>query len=205
MAKEILIFLFLFLVILGGLLIIFNGRFFYAQLKYAFIGPRALEQYLTPNQNPENQETKEEKNYIPTRLIIPVLGIDAPIIWPLSKEENDLQKALESGVVLWPESSYLGKEGTIIILGHSSAYPWYRGAYGSVFSLLDKLQVGDEVYVYSADRIFTYRVVGKKIDFPENLKIEESKGEAVLYLLSCWPVRTNWKRIAIKAISLDRI
>jgi len=90
----------------------------------------------------------------------------------------------------------------MIILGHSSAYPWYKGAYGSVFSLLNKLEGNDEIFVFSAKKKYTYKVVGKEINLPENLNIEKQKEESLLYLLSCWPIKTNWKRIAIKAISM---
>jgi len=186
-------------------LFVFNGRFIYAQIKYSFIGPPELKDFSEKDfvLPPKNEEHKER--YIPSRLVIPVIGVDAPVVLPQSTNEADLQIALEKGVIFWPGSALLGENGAMIILGHSSAYPWYRGNYGSVFSLLDKLQIGDEIFIYVQDKQFGYRVLEKQIELPQNLSLEANQEGSVLYLLSCWPIRTDWKRIAIKAISIDKI
>lgn len=197
--KEGLIFLFLFIVVFGFSLFVFNGRFIYNQIKYSILG--------APSNVSENQITgsRESNNSnTPQRLIIPSLGTDVPIVLPESSDESILQEALEKGVVFWPDSALLGEKGTMVILGHSSAYPWYKGAYGSVFSLLNKLKENDEIFVFSAEKKYVYRVISKEINLPENLIIEKQEEEPVLYLLSCWPVKTNWKRIAVKAVSIDK-
>jgi len=197
--KEIIIFLFLFLAVFGSLLFIFNGRFIYNQIKYSVLG--------APSSFFENQAIgsgESDDGNLPQRLIIPSLGIDVPIVLAESSDESALQGVLERGVVLWPDSASLGEKGTMIILGHSSAYPWYKGAYGSVFSLLNKLGENDEIFVLSAKKKYVYKVIGKEINLPENLNIEKQEEESMLYLLSCWPIKTNWKRIVIKAVSIDK-
>jgi len=191
--REVIIFLFLFLAVFAVLLFIFNGRYIYAQIKYAILGAPA--NYPTDQINGE-----EELSRIPQRLLIPVIGVDAPIVLPENSDESALLADLEKGVVLWPNSVFLGEKGTMVILGHSSAYPWYKGNYGSIFSLLSKLKESDEIFVYSAQKKYTYRVVGTEINLPESLNLEKQEKEPVLYLLSCWPINTNWKRIAVKAI-----
>jgi len=206
--KEGLIFLFLFVIIFAFCLFIFNGRFIYAQLKYRFLGPPPIssETEIIKEQNSFVKiDTKEESDQIPRRILIPALGIEAPIVWPEDNNESSLQMALEKGVAFWPESSLLGERGTIIILGHSSAYPWYRGNYGSIFSLINKLNLGDEISLFSQDKRYIYRVVEKEIQLPANLSIANQDNQSILYILSCWPINTNWKRIAVKAISIDNI
>jgi len=201
--KEILIFLFLFLAVFTLLLFVFTGRFIYAQIKYAVLGAPtnfSVDQIYQDT----SRAGKDETSRIPQRLSIPAIGVDAPIVLPESSDEIVLLNTLEKGVVLWPNSVLLGEKGTMVILGHSSAYPWYRGSYGSIFSLLDKLKENDEIFIYSMQKKYTYRVVGKEINLPENLNLEKQENEPVLYLLSCWPINTNWKRIAVKAISIDK-
>ena len=201
--REVIIFLFLFLAVFGILLFVFNGRFIYAQIKYNVLG--APENFSGNRTSDNSGEPREDiGSRIPQRLAIPVINIDAPIVLSESSEESVLQGALERGVAFWPGSVLLGEKGTMVILGHSSAYPWYRGEYGSVFSLLNKLKENDEIFVFSAERKYAYRVVNKEINLPENLNIEKQEKESVLYLLSCWPVKTNWKRIAVKAVSIDK-
>lgn len=212
--KELIIFLFLFLVVFTFSLFIFNGRFIYAQAKYRVLGPSPIgkidlctEQKFSEQRQEQKQEEQICKNnesyQIPQRIIIPSLGLDAPIVWPEDTSEPALQKALERGVVFWPNSSLPEDKGTMIILGHSSAYPWYKGDYGSIFSLLNKLNIGDEINIYSPNKKYTYQIASKEINLPKNLTIENQERESVLYLLSCWPIRTDWKRIAIKAVAID--
>ena len=200
--KEIIIFLFLFLAVFWSILFIFNGRFIYSQIKYDVLG--SPEAHENPGFNKSTNLDSDESFRVPQRLVIPSLNIDAPVVLTENSEESILQKALEKGVVFWPESVLLGEKGTMVILGHSSAYPWYKGEYGSVFSLLNKLKENDEIFVFSAEKKYVYLVVGKEINLPENLNIEKQEKEPVLYLLSCWPVKTDWKRIAVKAVSIDK-
>ena len=126
--KEVIIFLFLFLIVFVFVLVVVNGRYIYIQLKYHFIGPPpALSGPVGTLRGPGGID-------FPKRIIIPSIGVEAPIISAESTNENIIQRALGKGVVLYPDSN--------LILGHSSAFPWYKGDYGSVFSLLNKLEKG---------------------------------------------------------------
>jgi len=199
--KEGLIFLFLFFIVFAFSLFIFNGRFIYAQMKYHFLGPTPIGNNDSGLKEEEScQSCEENKSYqIPQRIIIPSLGVDAPIVFPEDTSESALQSTLEKGVAFWPESSFPEQKGTMIILGHSSAYPWYRGNYGSIFSLLNKLNQGDEIWIFSPQKKYVYLVIDKDIQFPKDLKIENQNTQSILYLLSCWPINTDWKRLAVKA------
>ena len=121
------------------------------------------------------------------------IGVEAPIVLTSALDEGTIQIELEKGVVRYPNSN--------VILGHSSAYPWYKGNYGSVFSLLNKLEKGDEFFIFSGNNKYTYRIIDKKIDLPKNLELETDNN--IIYLISCWPISSAWKRIAIKAEKVD--
>lgn len=136
-------------------------------------------------------------------LQIPSLNVEAPIIREPSLNLDQIFKRLEDGVVLYGGTSVPGEKGTSIILGHSSAYPWYQGNYGSVFALLGKLAAGDKIYVNKNGKVLVYKVSESLIFHPfENdervNQLEETNSSSII-LVSCWPVNTNWKRIAIKA------
>ena len=187
--KEFIIFILIFLVVFALALFIFNGRFIYAQFKYSILGPSPIN---------KNFSFVQEKEF-PQRIVISAVGIDAPIVVPEGIDEPVLQKALEKGVVYWPSSNLPQENGVIVILGHSSAYPWYGGKYGSVFSLLSKLQTGENIVIFDKDKEYNYRVVGKEIKAPKDLILEKAEDKSILYLVSCWPINTSWKRIVIKA------
>jgi LPXTG-site transpeptidase (sortase) family protein len=130
-------------------------------------------------------------------ILIPKIDISAPIILSQSPRNRDMLKDLEKGTALYPESPLFGEQGVSILLGHSSAYPWYRGNYGSVFALLNKLELGDEFYVFFKGNRYTYQVANKKVVVPEDFKVENPDHGSHLILMSCWPVGTNWKRIVV--------
>jgi LPXTG-site transpeptidase (sortase) family protein len=138
------------------------------------------------------------------RLIIDSIGVNAPIVFGVPNDNEVIYKRLEDGVVHYSDTPKPGTPGTAVILGHSSAYPWYDGDYGAVFALLSKLNPGDRFYIqYSDNRMFVYEVKQAVIFNPFTqddrlAALGNAPGNFVI-LLSCYPVGTNYKRIAIQA------
>ena len=179
---------------------VLNGRFLYAQVNYWIVGGAKPSQIQPTTRQATNRTLLPDE----ATLIIPKLGISAPIVFGVESDENTILKNLENGVVHYSDSPKPGLDGLSIILGHSSAYPWYRGAYGSVFSLLGKLEPGDNFSVqYSDGRKFNFAVkqsvVFSPFDNDSRLAHFDQADNPTLILVSCWPVGTNYKRIAVQA------
>jgi LPXTG-site transpeptidase (sortase) family protein len=138
-------------------------------------------------------------------LIIDSIGVRAPIVFNIPADNKAIYQNLENGVVHYSNTAKPGAGKTVsVLLGHSSAYPWYKGHYGSVFALLGKLKVGDRFYVqYEDGRIFVYSVKRSFIFSPfgsqEELNALEQNSTGSLVLISCYPVGTNYRRIAVEA------
>ena len=150
-------------------------------------------QEIAASQAPVNSQGQSWESYV----YIPKIKVKAEIVFPDTNDQNKLLKWLEKGVIHYPDSQNFGEKGVAILLGHSSAYPWYRGDYGSVFALLEKLQAGDEVIVVSNGKKYLYRVSGSKVVVPKDFKVTNPDGKSHLWLMSCWPVRTNKLRIVV--------
>lgn len=138
------------------------------------------------------------------KLSIPVIGVQAPIILEPTINEDRIYKKLESGVVHYATTPLPGEPGTSIILGHSSAYPWYKGNYGSIFSQISKLKAGDIINIEKNGQMLSYRVsrsiiFSPKMDNDFELRELESTSGSSLVLMTCWPTGTNAKRVAIRA------
>jgi LPXTG-site transpeptidase (sortase) family protein len=137
-------------------------------------------------------------------LVIDSIGVHAPIVFNVPDNNDLIYNNLEKGVVHYSNTPKPGEPGAAIMLGHSSAYPWYKGNYGAVFALLSKLKVGDRFYIqYDDNRSFVYEMSQAIIFNPfENdqrlVDIENATGSTVI-LISCYPVGTNYKRIAVQA------
>lgn len=137
-------------------------------------------------------------------LVIDSIGVRAPIVFNVPDDNGAIYGNLENGIVHYSNTAKPGNPGAAVLLGHSSAYPWYKGDYGAVFALLSKLKVGDRFYVqYSDSRTFVYEMQQSIIFNPfandERLTALENAQGNTLILISCFPVGTNYKRIAVQA------
>lgn len=130
-------------------------------------------------------------------LVIPKIKVAAPVVFPNTIDDNALLSYLERGVIKYRDSAQIGAPGTTVILGHSSAYPWYTGQFGSVFALLSQLEPGDQIMLATKDAKYIYQVSGKKIIMPEDFKIEQQDSGSHLVLMSCWPIRSNKLRMMV--------
>jgi len=132
---------------------------------------------------------------------IPKIEISAPLVFAESTEQTDMQKALDTGVVLYPDSVVPGDNGQTIILGHSAPVGWPKIKYDWVFSRLNELAEGDEIIVYFNNRKYTY-IVSRKVFLERGEEISQeglTNDENMLVLVSCWPPGKDLRRIAVEA------
>lgn len=203
MKRFAIIFIIVFALVFGLL----NYRYILANLEFWIgqsTGSRAYEdKEPKPSLLPISQDKNGSDFSGSITLQIPSLNVEAPIVREPSLNLDQIFKRLEDGVVLYGGTSVPGEKGVSIILGHSSAYPWYQGDYGSVFALLGKLAAGDKLYVNKNGKVLVYKVSESLIFHPfedsdKVAQLEKTNNSSII-LVSCWPVNTNWKRIAIKA------
>ena len=192
------------LLVLPFAVLIIDGRALLAeaawQMKDKFDSlslPKLAERATTSRAFAQATASSTQESYV----YIPKIKTKAPIVFPDTSDPNKLLKWLEKGVIHYPDSAMFGDPpaggGVAILLGHSSAYPWFKGDYGSVFALLEKLQAGDEVIVVSNGKKYLYRVSGSKVVVPKDFRVENPEGKSQLWLMSCWPVKTNKLRIVV--------
>lgn len=154
----------------------------------------------------ENTEESTEKVFIGKQnsIVIPKIKIEAPIILVDSTRPEDFIEPLKNGVTHYP-SSLPGESGEIIILGHSSPPLWPKTNYNWVFSDLNTLESGDEIYVYFNNSQYKYVVEGRVFlqagqELP-SFATDDSRSK--LLLISCWPPGIDNKRIVVYSELVD--
>ncbi len=203
------------IVFLGSFLVIFallDGPIITYALSNTAIGKMFVSQPPIPRSSeiksynaviakPKNNATgaKTENGYSQDLLTIPEISVSAPIVYSLSESENDIQKDLEKGVAHFNGTAMPGEKGKILIIGHSSVPSGYKGNYGMVFTTLNDLENKDEIYIYSKNKKYTYRIFKKEIAEPVLKKLEEKTDDSILILMTCWPPGTTWKRLFVYA------
>jgi LPXTG-site transpeptidase (sortase) family protein len=132
-------------------------------------------------------------------LEIPKIEVSAPLIFV--EDRDKVYKTLDNGVVHYPDSVLPGEKGQTIILGHSAPPNWPDIKYDDVFSRLNELEEGDEVFIYFDHREYVYSVI-KKIFLEKGEEIPENaltNSDNMLVLISCWPPGKDIRRIAVEA------
>ncbi len=144
------------------------------------------------------------------RIEIPSLSINAPIVEPdlgLKAIEAQDWKALEQqihdtltkGVVHYPGTAEPGQTGNAVLTGHSSNVFWELSDYNTVFALLPKIKVGDEIWItYHQDRIH-FRVTETKEVTPKDVSVLAQGTGKTLTLVTCTPVGTDYRRLIVTA------
>lgn len=145
-------------------------------------------------------------------IAIPSLGVRAPVSiaskdywekrkWDLLEEQ--MQVGLTLGTVAYPQSSLAGKDGTLIIVGHSSppTEEAAAGGYGEIFEELPSLSVGDVIIVTSGGQKFTYSVMRSFVTSANDTKIllPQPRSGANLTLITCFPIGSTKQRLVVEA------
>lgn len=140
-----------------------------------------------------------------TKIIIPKLNVEAPIVTDAeNNEEQVIQKALERGVVLYPNTGQPGELGNQVIFGHSSNNLFNRGDYKYVFALLNKMEKDDIIYINFNSKQYTYKVINKKIIKPTEVEVlNEQPVPALVTLITCDPPGSNVNRLVIQAEQIN--
>lgn len=155
----------------------------------------------------------EPPRLAPDRIVIPAIGLDAPVV-PVHLKEVEAHDGnlyqqwiapYEFAAGWHDTSATLGEFGNLVLNGHHNIA-------GEVFRDLHTLEVGDTIFVYSGDQAFAYQV-GLNLRFKERFeKVEVRLQNAQwilpsqderLTLITCWPYESNTHRIVIVALPVE--
>lgn len=154
--------------------------------------------YLT-NQLPTLPPLPAQQDY----LQIPKIGVVAPIIWSKDDSQEVLQAELLSGIVHFPETAAPGTPGNGVYIGHSSNYWWEESDYNTIFGLLEKLQLGDNIVINYSGQTFKYQVTANKIVAKNDPEIFAATSANQITLVTCWPRGTNLKNFYVRADMIE--
>ena len=122
----------------------------------------------------------------PTRLVIPAIGVDWPIV------PGDSWEELKRGVGHRVGTVNPGERGNMVLSGHNDVF-------GEVFKDLEALKNGDEIHVFAGGRMFKYQVRAKRIVLPSDLSVLQPTRDSVVTLITCHPYRVDTHRLVVIA------
>jgi sortase A len=140
---------------------------------------------VPPTTGPEQAAAAAQAAHA-TGLVIPAIGVDAPVVHGVDAA------SLKLGVGHYDGSVNPGEVGNVVLAGHNDVY-------GEVFRDLDQLQTGDELTLYSQWGEYRYRVRGWRIVEPSDVSVLDATDTPTLTLISCYPYRIDTQRIIVVA------
>jgi len=120
----------------------------------------------------------------PTRIVIPKIKVDAPIVPGVGWEE------LKKGVGHLPGSANPGERGNLYLAAHNDIY-------GEIFRYLEELEVGDDYFIYAGDERFRYVVKETRIIEPTEVEVMLPTTEPVATLQTCHPYLIDTHRLVV--------
>lgn len=115
--------------------------------------------------------------------------------------EGVTSEAMERGFWHFPISSFPGKKGNVVIIGHRFKY--IPPATNTFFNL-DKISIGDQIKVSIGEETYTYVVTDTNIAEPNDVSVLQQTDDYRLTLITCTPLWTSEERLVITA-KLDKL
>lgn len=175
-------------------------------LLFGFFNERFIAPFVTPSKTVSNTEIIIDPNDTSVgpepKIIIPKINVEIPVVYDEpSIAEDDVQKALEDGVLHYATTSSPGEQGNTVIFGHSSNNIFNSGKYKFAFVLLKNLQEGDTFMLHKDGVRYVYRVFHKEVVKPTDTSVLANvKGKtAVATLITCDPPGTTINRLVVQA------
>ena len=197
-------------IVVGTILVfvlIFNSQWFISQFMYLFNKPKTTqtEQTNQSSQTTQTTQTQPQAEVVgpQNEIIIPKIGVTAPLVFISTNNEVEVLKALQNGVVHYYGTALPGENGNSAFFGHSSNDWWEPGNFKFVFVLLEKLTVGDTYEIHYNSRKYVYQIVETKIVQPNDLSVLNQTSKPTSTLITCTPPGTSWRRFVVIANQIE--
>jgi LPXTG-site transpeptidase (sortase) family protein len=136
---------------------------------------------------------------LPTKVVIPSIGVNTPVDNPATLDVNTLDGYLSSAAVRYPTSATLDQQGNVIIFGHSSYLPVVIDQHFKTFDGIQNLVPGDLIYVYSDEHEFEYSVTSEQKESELSDSIPLTTTGHTLTLATCDSFTTKTDRFIVTA------
>ncbi|PKL31273.1 hypothetical protein CVV43_03375 [Candidatus Saccharibacteria bacterium HGW-Saccharibacteria-1] len=164
----------------------------------AYVSPGTIElQNIVIDPNINQTVSAEPK------LIIPKINVDVPVSYDVGSDYDSQMAAMLNGLAHFAipgARSHPGQIGNTVISGHSSNDLLDSGDYKFIFAQLDKLNVGDIIYLNYQSVRYSYSVTGKEVVKPSEInKLVYPTAKPILTLITCTPIGTSINRLLVTA------
>lgn len=166
------------------------------EIKYLFTKNIAEDVVLTEKEAEPTKIVVKDPEF---SIVIPKIGANSKVIKDVDPYDKDVYlQALRTGVAHAEGTSYPSRGGNTFLFAHSTDNFYNANRYNSVFYLLNKMEVGDDIYVAYENNLYKYAVSEiKLVDASDVSYLEGNSTDDVLTLMTCWPAGTTLQRLLV--------
>lgn len=137
----------------------------------------------------EEKTVVDEDSRDENSLVIPSIGVDIPIV------EGNTSAALKLGAWRRPKTGTPENGGNTVLTGHRYQY---LPPNNKTFYNLDKVEIGELMYVYWNGEKYIYEVFDTFIVDPTQIEVEDPLDGNILTIYTCHPLWTADKRYVVR-------
>jgi sortase A len=134
-------------------------------------------------------------------VVIPKIDVNTPVVADVNPGDKDAyMEALNHGAAHALGTVKPGEVGNSYIFAHSTANPLNIERYAAVFTLLNKLSIGDRITTFYQGKRYDYQIDQKyTVDFNNVAPLTATFDRPVLTLQTCDPPGTEFHRLILVA------
>lgn len=188
------------LLIIAGLAVLLAayGPVLVAELRFVF--SQRNPQLIDNNGQSDSQSAEIKAIDEDFGIVIPKINVNAAIVQDVDPYSSfEYQRQLAKGVAHAAGTGLPDEERSMFLFAHASGDILMARRYNSVFYLLNKLEVGDQLLIYYRGAPYHYQVSASKEVAADAISYLENNDESDLILMTCTPPGTTWRRLLVFA------
>lgn len=179
----------------------------FAFLQYNQIMIASVKAYVSPGAIAPENIIVDPNSDVPvgpdTKMVIPKINVDAPVVMGVGPTNEDQLKAMANGIahVKYPgAASDPGQAGNAVFSAHSSSDWTDSGDYKFIFVQLERMAKDDIIYINYQSKRYTYKVFDIKVVMPDDVaSLNYTGSDPIITLITCTPLGTAQKRLLVFA------
>ncbi len=162
------------------------------------LAPQTGESAQPAQSKPVNEADTINVTY--SHVVIPSVGIDAPITWNVDgRDMNAYLPVLSHSIAHYDWTPFPGQGGSTLLFGHSSYTYNLPNNYDEVFAPLFDMKNGDKVYVVYQGELYVYEMYQSATIVPTNPEFISQDGPERVMLMTCAPLGSQKYRLLVYA------
>ncbi len=134
-------------------------------------------------------------------IVIPKIDANSAIVKDVDPyDELAYTQAFTAGIAHVKGSVMPGQKGNIFLFAQNSADSFKSSKFNQTFYLLNKMEAGDEIYLYYGRKKYVYIVTDKKIVARSTVEyLSDDKSAETITLMTTYPPATSLMRVLVHA------